>query len=402
MTISKHVITAYVEGQEIDVIDASVTLDETWAPYAQAELTIALPNETVLDLLDPRNDVRVSIYMTQTFGNSDQVSVLTTQFGGQTCAAVTTAWTGLFLYEISAQHYYPFNAFGLRAATTRSLNLTLRERRLDYANSEVSLTLSSDEALLQDYALVQNTNYVPNTTSVRYIIQYVLSLIGRTLTDGSADGTFAADAGIWEPGQNAWDYLQPLIQAAGLRLYCDENRVWYLVSDVTNIPGSIQLAYTGTVTDANETISRDSTDWYDAVVIKYEYVDGSGNTIVAYDSASTLGFSKVLNLTYDTAYPGAGAAARVLARAQGRGRVNDISAISDYSAAPGIEASITMPFVDTQVGNLSAVTWNYPNDEMTVKTRGLIEVPDTAWIFTPAGIRWQDIPVGTSWTEYAA
>lgn len=401
-TISEHNIQAFLGTTLLPVERASVTLDESWAPYAQANLTIAMPDVETLDALDPRLDVRIQLLLTQAYGTSKTLATLTDIFGGGDIADMTTAWGGLFLYKVTAQYYTPFNTFGVRAGARRVFDLTLRERRINHADGTVDISLSSDEGLLQDYALVSTSSQTTTSTSVRETVTEVLAIIGRKLEPGIVDGTFDADAGMWEPGQSAWDYLQPLVQAPGLRLYCDEKRKWYLVEDQTETPGSINLSYIGTMTQASDVISRDSLDWYDAVVIKYEYVDVSGNTIIEYDAASSTGFSKVLSLTFNTAKPGAGQAARILQRAQGKGRVNDIRAMSDYTATPGMVASIAMPDTDTQIGNLAAITWNYPDDEMDVTTRGLLEVPNTAWIFSPVGRRWQDVAAGTSWTEYAA
>lgn len=401
-TVSSHNITAYLGTTQLDVISAQVTLDESWSPYAQATILLAAPSTEILDALDPRDDVRISLFLTQEYGTSKPIATLTTQFGGsgKTIAGMTTAWTGKFLYEITTQYYTPYNTFGVRAGSRRPFDLTLRERSIDRTDGTVELRLSSDEALLQDYALVATTAATAASTDIRTTVQTVLNLINRELEPGAATGTFTATSGIWEPGQTAWDYLEPLVQAAGLRLYCDERRNWYLVEDQAEVEGSITLSSIGTMTKGNDVISRDSQEWYDAVVCKYQYVDGSGNTITEYDVASTTGFSKVLTLEFDTAKPAGGQAARILQRAEGRGRVNDIRAISDYTTSPGITASISLPDTDTQIGNIAAVTWNFPEDEMDIKTRGLIEVSNYAWIYQPVGRRWNSVAAGVKWNTY--
>jgi len=400
-TVSSHNVTAFLGSTELSVERAVITLDESWAPYAQATLDIAIPDSETLEALDPRIDVRIQLYLTLDYGTSEPLATLTDQYGGtDTIAGLTTAWGGLFLYEITAQYYKPFNNFGVRDGVRRVFDLTLRSRRIEHGTSKVTLELSSDEALLQDYALVATSSQTASSSSVRSTVENVLALIGRKLRPGTLDDTYDTDAGIWEPGQTGWDYLQPIVQSAGFRLYCDEKRNWYLVEDQAEVPGSITLSATGTLTRGDDVISRDSEDWYDAVVCKYEYVDGTGNTIIEYDDASTTGFSKVLTLTFDTAKPSAGQAARILQRAQGRGRVNDVTAISDYRATPGITASISLPDTDTQIGNVSAVTWNFPDDEMDIKTRGLIEVSPYAWIYQESGKAWNDITSGITWNTY--
>lgn len=400
-TVSAHNIAAFLNTEPLLVERASVTLDESWAPYAQANLTISMPDIATVNALDPREDVRIQLILTQEYGLSEPLSTLTDLFGGDDIADMTTAWGGLFLYEVTTQFYTPFNSFGVRAGARRIFDLTLRERRLNHADGTIDLSLSSDEGLLQDYALVATSSQTAASTAVRQTVSNVLALIGRELEPGTQDGTFDSDAGIWEPGQSAWEYLQPLVQAPGLRLYCDEKRKWYLVDDQAETPGSINLSYMGTMTQASDVISRDSLDWYDAVVCKYEYVDGSGNTIIEYDTASTTGFSKVLTLTFDTAKPGAGQASRILQRAQGKGRVNDIRAMSDYTATPGMLATIAMPDTDSQIGNLSAITWSFPDDEMDVTTRGLLEVSPYAWLYQTVGRHWNSVSSGVHWNTYS-
>lgn len=401
-TVSSHNITAYLGTTELDVISAQVTLDENWAPYAQASVVLAAPPTAVVNALDPRNDVRVSLFLTQEYGTSKTVAQLTTQYGGsgKKISNMTTAWTGKFLYQITAEYYTPYNVFGVRAGARRVFDLTLRERSIDRTDGTVEIRLSSDEGLLQDYALVATSSQAATSTNIRTTVQNVLARIGRQLEPGTVDGTFTDTSGIWEPGQTAWDYLEPLVQAAGLRLYCDERRKWYLVADQAEVDGAISLSSTGTMTKGNDVISRDSQDWYNAVVCKYTYVNGSGATVTEYDVASTGSGSKVLTLEFDTAKPAAGQAARILQRAQGRGRVNDIRAISDYTTSPGIAASISLPDTDTQIGNIAAVTWNFPEDEMDVKTRGLIEVSPYAWIYQPVGRRWNSVAAGVKWNTY--
>jgi hypothetical protein len=200
----------------------------------------------------------------------------------------------------------------------------------------------------------------------------------------------------WEPGESAWDFVAPLIQTSGLRLYCDERRRWLLVDPATPVDGQINITAGVNLTDGRDTISR-SRDWFDAVVVEYSWNDEAGSSKVAWDVAGAPG-TKVLTLRYQRPYPGPGAAASVLDRSRGRGRVLDISALSDYAATPGIAVQATLPASPIQTGFVSAVTWSLPADEMTVKSRGLTDTPATAWMFLAPGVKWTDSPVGASWT----
>lgn len=369
MTVSLHSVEAYINSTtKLSVNSASITIDEGWAPYCQATLEVPFDAD-VLDALDPRNGARIKIFTTQTYGVSELVSALTATFGGGTVAGITAAWNGDHVSDISDAYFTPFNVSGVNHNFRRSFDLTLRSRSIDAANSVMTLELASDEALLQDYALVATLPYVPTFFDVRTIASKVLNRIGCVLTPGTTNGTISSDAAIWQPGQTAWEYLQPLIQSVGLRLYADENRNWYLVASNAITPGLVELDAIDTIVGASDSISRDDDLWFDAVVITYRWTNSAGETVLAYDTAANDPFSKVVHFEYETAYPGPGGAAAILARAQTRGRTNDVSAVSDYRVSPTTACEISLPDLPLQTGTVSAVTWNYPSDEMTVKTR---------------------------------
>lgn len=559
MTISKHVVSAELnvgEGHELDVVDSKITLDDAWAPFAQAELTIHTPDETVLDLLDPRDNVRVVVTTTKEFGDWNPSSALTDQ--------------------------------------ERVFNLLLRSREVDHVTGTTDLSLASDEATLQDYALVATESERIYGLSVKDAVEYALAKVSATLEAGAADadieaspavlpavtnllsnpsfetnttgwgnrsgtssfvrtsdqalfGTYAlsfkltttsgtvwandyiattlgskitwsfyirstiardiratlgyynssnvqvgfddgsnvtvstsewtrvtvtgtvagtgaskvrpvvvivsgtttetyyvdggmlvqsedlsdyfdgdttdtgfdtyawdgtdhastsvhtnmpnSDAMIWQPGVTAWDWLEPLLQATGLRLFCDETRKWWLETSGTTREGVINIAADRNATQARDKISRTSDSWFDAVVIAYtDNTDENGKAFTIYDvtDPGTL----TLKLEYDRPYPGPGAAAAVLNRAQGRGRVLNLEAVNNYDATPGMAIVATLPDSPIQSGVISSVQWSFPDDRMTLGSRGLTDTPESSWLFAPEGLAWEDIPVGVDWTEY--
>lgn len=402
MTVSKHNLSAYAAGTVLHVIEANITMDDTWSPYIQASFTTPFTAANAA-LLDPRTNNKVTIVVEQVFGNGAPISVWSGIYGGLTIAAITTNYTGKFIFQVSEPFYQPYNNFGARSATSRAFILNIRSRSINHAAATMTVELASDEALLQDFALVSKKNYDIVSLDVRTIVNAVLGEIGAVLAiDASATGTVEDGAQLWEPGQTGWDYLAPLVQAAGLALFCDEDSVWHLVGDDYIAPGSTNLDYTNTLTDATESISRDQNDWYDSVVIKYIWTDALGATQYAYDIAQGDTVTKTLYLEYQNQrYPKAGAAQRVLDRATGRGRVNDVVAVSDYETTPRQPATIDLLDTDTQTGFVSSVSFSFPADTMAVKTRGLVNTPPTAWAYQPVGLRWQDISAGVSWASYA-
>lgn len=368
MTISLHTLEAWVGDVQLGVISGSITADEGWAPYIQATIETPLDYD-LLGILDPRTNARIKLYQTQSYGISEKLSELSVTFGGGTIANVTAAWTGDTLADISEAYFTPYNQSGVNFNYRKGYDLALRSRTINVENSIMSFELATNEAQLQDYALVETIPYTPTFFNIRSITSYVLNLIGQNLQPGATDGTVDTEAAVWLPGQSAWDYLEPLVQSLGFRLYCDGKGNWYLVEDDFTNPGTFALDATETITNASDNISRDSNLWFDAVVVTYEWVDGSGNTQLAYDIASVEGFTKVLNVKYETAYPGPGAAGRILSRTLEHGRVDDIKAVSDYRIEPSTACTIDLPGFTTLDGYISAVTWNHPDDQMTIKTR---------------------------------
>jgi hypothetical protein len=299
---------------------------------------------------------------------SNKLDTLSSIFSGGTIAGMTTAWAGLLFSAISEKYYRSYPD-GLNNNYRRGFDLTVRSRELNLNDGTMTFQLASDEALLQDYALVQSVNYAPASLDLRTIVKEVLSKIGGGLVPGTDTAIVSSTAAIWPPGQTAWDYLQPLIKNVGLRLYCDEQRMWHLNTDTTILDGLVELFSVGTIKTTSEVIDRNAGEWFDAVVIKYTYVNDLGATVTAYDTANVEKFKKVKLIEYQSAYPGPGAAQRILNRAIARGRQQDVNAVSNYAVSPTTACTIYITGYPTLNNYIQAVTWNFPSDEMTIKTR---------------------------------
>lgn len=299
---------------------------------------------------------------------SNKLSRLSSLYGGQKISALTTAWTTWYLYQIS-ELYFRSYPDGIYNNYRRGFDLGIRARQVNLDDGTVDLELASDEALLQDYALVSANNFSPASLQLRDIVEEILARIGGYLVSGSTGGLVDATAALWAPGQTGWDYLNALVQEQKLRLYCDENRNWYLIDGTYTRPGLAELWSVGTIKAADENISRDDGLWFDAVVIKYTWTDALGATIIAYDTASVPNFTKVKLIERETAYPGAGAALSILNRALSQGRQLDVTTVSNYSVEPSMACDIYILGTPTEHTYIKAVSWNYPSDEMNVTTR---------------------------------
>lgn len=319
---------------------------------------------------------------------------LTARYGGKTAAAV------------SADYFTPWNSFGVRSPTLRNFNLGLRSFEADRRQGDFRLVFNSDEMLMQDFALVSQNAIAPTTATVKGAVNLALSKIGAALSFDSLDATVDDVESLnWLPGVTAWDYVEPLVQKAGLRLYCTEQRVWRLVEPQKSVDGFLSLAAANNVTRGSDSISLDARpedSYYDAVVVEYKWQDALKVSQVAYELAGDPSTArKVYTVRYiDVPYPGPGAATAILRRSQGRGRVLNVDAISDYSAEPGLGLGITLPNSITQTGYVSAVDWEFPDGLMSVKSRGLVETPDDSWTLAPADLLWSTVADDTTWTNF--
>lgn len=141
----------------LTVLDASVTLDEGWAPYAQASIVIKTPAAGVLARLSNlAARPRVQLTITSTPGG------------------------------------------------TRTFDLGVTARQIFHEDGTVGISLASDEAVLQDFAhtgLTADLGMRPLQTSTRQIVQYVMSrALGVTTIIETNDfdfTTFYRSTNLW-------------------------------------------------------------------------------------------------------------------------------------------------------------------------------------------------------------
>jgi hypothetical protein len=204
---------------------------------------------------------------------------------------------------------------------------------------------------------------------------------------------------VWKPGVTGWDLLEPLTSQAGFRLFCDELRVWRLVDPAEYVVDGFVVIHDGNATDGTDTISREDAEVFaTGVVVTYLWEDSTGTARVQYDTAGTP--DKVVVIEYRRPYPGPGAAAKILARRNGSGRVEDVTALVQWEATPGMVASITLPVTPNQSGKVDAVTFALDDTAlMDLATRGLIDIPADSWLAVNPGEAWTD-PPDISWNEW--
>lgn len=306
----------------------------------------------------------------------------------------TTAWGGLTLRAITADLSEPLNTSGHRDTSTRTLDLGVADREIDRRGATVTLSLAGDEALLQDYRAM--TPLTPGTWTVRAAVTLALAQIGAVLQPGTADGTITDESAVWEVGTTAWDYAQSLVDAAGLRLWCDELRRWWLAPPLA--PEASPDVYVVTLPDSHDVRERLARDeWATGVIVTYEWDTDAGRQRV-HDTAGT--GPRVEQITIARPFPGNGAAAAILKRMTARGSEVTATEVATYAVTPGWVMQSLSTDTAHQAGLVSSVRWDLERDTVTVTSRDLSDTPARAWIMQPAGYRWIDVPVGAKWTTY--
>lgn len=196
----------------------------------------------------------------------------------------------------------------------------------------------------------------------------------------------------WKPGVSAWDFLAPFTSSAGLRLFCDEARVWRLIEPASFVvPGLITLSGALNITSGHDTIARDDPDVFaTGIVVRYVWTDDDEIVHTAYDVAGAPDVVAVID--YARPYPGPGAAAAILARRNGTGRTQAVVAAVNWHATPGMEASISLPGTPRQNGKIASVSFPLGDEPtMQVGTRGLIDIPDGSWAAGTPDVTWATV-----------
>ena len=385
------------DATTIKLAGGNVTLDESWAPYVQGSVTVPMPAS--LSAFDPRLSPapRVTIVAQQDFTDADLTSAFSAQFGALTTAALTAAYGAGLTSAITAVRNRPWTAGVTRRQELRTFDLTIRHRERGPENTLV-LTLSSDEALLQDFAPLLGPPFndeggfgagVVPALMLSDVVAQVIALFGGTLVSTTVDralteyydgpyGTGGVYGIPWQAGVSAWDFLAPLVQLAGGRLWCDENRGWHLESPMANNDSTVAVTATETMTDFTDTITRDG-DWADAVLVKYKWVkvNGLAGSLTDYARSYAGPVSKTYVVEYDLGtrpnafVPAYGAAANLFAQVNALGRTVPVAAVNDFAAVPGGTLTATLPDTTTLSGRIAAVTWNFQSREMRVSTRNM-------------------------------
>ena len=206
------------------------------------------------------------------------------------------------------------------------------------------------------------------------------------------------EALVWRAGVSAMDFLRPLLMRSGFRLVCDEERRWTIRTANYRAAGSQTYRYGANIKAADETLSREADDWFDAAVYEYVWTGRDGIERRRTDTfALTTPPAKVMHVEVaDTPYPGAGRAENIVRRAQGRGRTITATSTPTWDERADQSLSVILEGAPIQTGIANSVRFDLATLEVSA-TSNTTDTPAGAWVLVPAGERWIDSPVGGTW-----
>ena len=207
------------------------------------------------------------------------------------------------------------------------------------------------------------------------------------------------EALVWRAGVSGMAFLADLLKAVGLRLVCDEMRRWTLRNADYRADGNQTYRHAANIETADEELSRDAEDWFDAAVYVYRWTDDAGIEQTRLDAFSSVPSpTKTLRVEVNAPFPGPGRAEYVVTRAAGRGRTVTVSAIPTWLEQTDQTLSILLEGTPIQTGIAGSVTFNLGADTVTVTSR-TTDTPAGAWVLIPTGHRWIDRPAGRKWKD---
>jgi len=189
----------------------------------------------------------------------------------------------------------------------------------------------------------------------------------------------------WRAGMGGVDFLSPILQSQGFRLVCDGDRKWTLRRDEYRTPGMLTLAYGVNIIGADEEVSRESEDWFDAAVYTYRWTTPDGTTRTEDDVYAPPGYTKMIRREIDRAYPGPGRARYAVQRALNKGRTLTVETVSDWTASTDQDLLVRLDGTPTQLGTTDRVEFDLNTDRMRVSSR-TADVPEGAINLLPSTI----------------
>lgn len=319
--------------------------------------------------------------------------------GSATCYARIIWWdaAGGIIGGTSGQAIALTNQWQPLAVTAKSPAGAVRASALLHYSGASGNTVHADAAMLCEGRFAPDFYDGSTPDTVDYDFAWTGTANASNSTRTALVDAPEPEAFVWQAGQSAWEFLLPLTSAAGMVLWCDETRTWRLnYPDGRSVPEQINISAINS-RDGEDILSRDDADvWCTGVVVKYTWEE-AGKTRTATRSAGTPG--KVARIELNSPDPGPGAAAAILARRQGTGRKQDVTAVTIMSTTPGMAAQISLPGAPDTIGRITAVDFDLGQGFMTVETAGLVDVNPGDWLALDPAQNWSDTADALDWKD---
>ena len=327
-----HVLTITGADTPLDVVSASLTFDETWAPFVSATI-VARGDVELLALLDPRQLQRPRI-------------------------AITAG--------------YVYDALDRETDLLADLSITSVKRSV--STGLLTITASSGEEILRRVPWPGPGAAPIPTTSVSAALRWILDRLpgNPPLTVTHDAGHFTIpDPGI-EPGTALWEIASGIANDAGLWFH-DTGLGWILETrDMKpDLPTALATGPAGTITEAVD--GRTVDGWAQGVLVRAKWTDDAGLQQAVYATHTLVPEPTawhIVEMTTPTTQSAATArAASTAARLAERGRgVSPVSAKAAYWLRPGHRVTLDVPGAAQQIHRAKTVTFYWPDGLMDVTT----------------------------------
>lgn len=384
-------------------ISLTLTQDESWSPRVQGELTV--PRRLLDEIAKPNGDVKlgelqgdtltlnlITRYSRQRLCREYTLALLAGGFPAllalartplapwhpgepiRTLAAATARWGGSVaavtaecggsMAAITQALREPGGSYDTPPTETQTVRVRRRRETPEDLEGTVTITVASEDVRLHDARNTATAAYVNLTyTSLRALVTDVLGKVYQTSLDIDRPRLApGADIAIltgqeWKPAQTAWEFLHPILEAAGWQLYADLDGTYRLDARLTtDAPHGL---------DADRdlidfTAIRDRADGYfDAAMI--EYTDG--DPLIAaerWDVYAPSSARRVAHVTRPGKRLGIGAAEALVQRALARLTPGTAESTVQLDLKPGHRLAFRTPW-RTEHATISALTHTYPD-----------------------------------------
>lgn len=202
---------------------------------------------------------------------------------------------------------------------------------------------------------------------------------------------------VWSPGQSAWDFLQPILQATGVRLYTTgyetqyspgtvKPKVFLTTNEFGFIVGGRRAHQDYNIFDVSQVDSwsaefSDGTPMYaDQVILHYTWIDSLGQQQEKYDVYPATGKKPYVKELPDTPFAGVGRAQGIWKRINARSGIVQGTTWFDRGYYVGQQLVITADAIGGSVtGYLEAVTHDPFRGTTEFRTKQTVAYTSASW-----------------------